>query len=168
MAQRTIEQEYAQARPKSRALYERAVKLMPSGAAHDGRVFSPFPFYVDHADGAYKWDVDGHRYIDGWSGHGAMILGHNHPAVLAAIREQVGKGTHYSAGSELELRWAELIHTIVPGAERVRFTMTGTETTALAIRIARASTGRTKIVKFRGHFHGLHDSVMAGVYLATR
>ncbi len=163
MPQRTIEQEYAEARPKSRALYERAVRLMPSGAAHDGRVFSPFPFYVDRADGAYKWDVDGHRYIDGWSGHGAVILGHNHPAIVAAIREQAGRGTHYSAGSELEVRWAELIHTIVPGAERVRFTMTGTETTALAIRIARAATGRTKIVKFRGHFHGLHDAVMAAV-----
>ena len=163
MAQQTIEQEYVQGRPKSRALYERALRLMPSGAAHDGRVFSPFPFYVERADGAYKWDVDGHRYIDGWSGHGAMILGHNHPAIVSAIREQAGKGTHYSAGSELELRWAELIAAIVPGAERVRFTMTGTETTALAIRIARAATGRTKILKFRGHFHGLHDSVMAAV-----
>jgi len=160
---KTIEQEYTDARPKSQALYERAVKLMPSGAAHDGRVFSPFPFYVARADGAYKWDVDGHRYIDGWSGHGAMILGHNHPAVLKAILEQAPKGTHYSAGSEIEVRWAELIRSIVPGAERVRFTMTGTETTALAIRIARAHSGRTRIVKFRGHFHGLHDSVMAAV-----
>ena len=160
---RTIEQEYADARPKSKALYERAVAMMPSGAAHDGRVFSPFPFYVARAHGAYKWDVDGHRYIDGWSGHGAMILGHNHPAVLKAILEQAPNGTHYSAGSEIEVRWAELIREIVPGAERVRFTMTGTETTALAIRIARAHTGRTKIVKFNGHFHGLHDSVMAAV-----
>ena len=160
---KTIEEEYAAARPKSKALYERALTMMPSGAAHDGRVFSPFPFYVAKADGAYKWDVDGHRYIDGWSGHGAMILGHNHPAVLKAILEQAPKGTHYSAGSEIELRWAELIREIVPGAERVRFTMTGTETTALAIRIARAHTGHSKIVKFRGHFHGLHDSVMAAV-----
>src|SRR5438094_1141291 len=160
---KSIEQEYADARPKSKALYERALKMMPSGAAHDGRVFSPFPFYVARADGAYKWDVDGHRYIDGWSGHGAMILGHNHPAVLKAILEQAPKGTHYSAGSEIEVRWAELIRSIVPGAERVRFTMTGTETTALAIRIARAHTGHSKIVKFRGHFHGLHDSVMAAV-----
>jgi glutamate-1-semialdehyde 2,1-aminomutase len=160
---KSIEEEYADARPKSKALYERALKMMPSGAAHDGRVFAPFPFYVAKADGAYKWDVDGHRYIDGWSGHGSMILGHNHPAVLKAILEQAPKGTHYSAGSEIELRWAELIREIVPGAERVRFTMTGTETTALAIRIARAHTGRSKIVKFRGHFHGLHDSAMAAV-----
>src|SRR6185436_5898300 len=163
VSKQTIEQEYADARPKSKALYERASKLMPSGAAHDGRVFSPFPFYVARADGAYKWDVDGHRYIDGWSGHGAMILGHNHPAITKAITWQASKGTHYSAGSEVEVRWAELITQIVPGAERVRFTMTGTETTALAIRIARAHTGRTKIVKFHGHFHGLHDSVMAAV-----
>jgi glutamate-1-semialdehyde 2,1-aminomutase len=163
MTKQTIEQEYAEARPRSKALYERAVTIMPNGAAHDGRVFSPFPFYVERADGAYKWDVDGHRYIDGWSGHGAMILGHNHPAVVAAVEAQVKKGTHYSAPSEIELRWAELIRSIVPGAERVRFTMTGTETTALAIRVARAHTGRTKIVKFRGHFHGLHDSVMAAV-----
>ena len=162
-SKQTIEQEYADARPKSKALSERAGKLMPSGAAHDGRVFSPFPFYVARADGAYKWDVDGHRYVDGWSGHGAMILGHNHPAITKAITWQASKGTHYSAGSEIEVRWAELITQIVPGAERVRFTMTGTETTALAIRIARAHTGRTKIVKFHGHFHGLHDSVMAAV-----
>src|SRR5262245_30592928 len=159
----TIEQEYEAGRPKSKALYERAKAMMPSGAAHDGRVFSPFPFYVARADGAYKWDVDGHRYIDGWSGHGSIILGHNHPAVLKAILEQAPKGTHWSAGSEIELRWAELIRSIVPGAERVRFMMTGTETTALAIRIARAHTGRSKIIKFRGHFHGLHDSVMAAV-----
>src|SRR5499426_2051164 len=159
----TIEQEYEAARPKSKALYERAKAMMPSGAAHDGRVFSPFPFYVSRADGAYKWDVDGHRYIDGWSGHGSIILGHNHPAVLKAILEQAPKGTHWSAGSEIELRWAELIRSIVPGAERVRFMMTGTETTALAIRIARAHTGRSKIIKFRGHFPGLHDSVMAAV-----
>jgi glutamate-1-semialdehyde 2,1-aminomutase len=163
MATKTIEQEYSEARPKSKALYERATAAMPSGAAHDGRVFSPFPFYVDRAEGAYKWDVDGHRYIDGWSGHGAMILGHKHPAVTKAIVEQAQKGTHYSAGSEIEVRWAELIRSIVPGAEKVRFTMTGTETTALAIRIARAHTGRSRIIKFRGHFHGLHDSVMVGV-----
>jgi glutamate-1-semialdehyde 2,1-aminomutase len=160
---RTIEAEYSETRPRSRALYERASKLMPSGAAHDGRVFAPFPFYVERADGARKWDVDGHEYLDCWSGHGALVLGHNHPAVVRAITEQAKKGTHYSACSELEIRWAELIRECVPGAERVRFTMTGTETTALAIRVARAVTGRTKIVKFQGHFHGIHDAVVAAV-----
>ncbi|HEU5319890.1 MAG TPA: aminotransferase class III-fold pyridoxal phosphate-dependent enzyme [Methylomirabilota bacterium] len=159
----TIEQEYAQARPKSKALYERASRSMPSGVAHDGRAFSPFPFYVERADGARKWDVDGHVYLDGWSGHGALILGHNHPAIVAAITEQARRGLHYSACHELEVRWAELIRSCVPGAEKVRFTMTGTETTALAIRVARAATARAKIVKFEGHFHGVHDAVVSGV-----
>jgi glutamate-1-semialdehyde 2,1-aminomutase len=159
----TIEQEYAEARPKSKALHARAVARMPSGVAHDGRSFAPFPFYVARADGARKWDVDGHEYLDCWSGHGALMLGHNHPAVLKAILEQARLGTHYSACSELEVRWAELICSIVPGAERVRFMMTGTETTALAIRVARAFTRRQHIVKFEAHFHGLHDAVMAAV-----
>jgi glutamate-1-semialdehyde 2,1-aminomutase len=158
-----IERDYADARPRSRALWERACRLMPSGAAHDGRVFSPFPFYVERADGARKWDVDGHEYLDAWSGHGALMLGHNHPAIVAAITAQAQRGLHYSACHELELRWAELIRSCVPGAERVRFTMTGTETTALAIRVARAATGRTKIVKFQGHFHGIHDSAVSAV-----
>src|SRR5204863_8173654 len=159
----TIEQDYADARPKSKALHARAVQRMPSGVAHDGRSFSPFPFYVARADGARKWDVDGHEYIDCWSGHGALMLGHNHPAVLKAIQEQARLGTHYSACSEIEVRWAELLCSIVPGAERVRFMMTGTETTALAIRVARAFTGRQHLVKFEAHFHGLHDAVMAAV-----
>jgi glutamate-1-semialdehyde 2,1-aminomutase len=158
-----IERDYAAARPRSRVLYERACRLMPSGAAHDGRVFSPFPFYVERADGARKWDVDGHEYLDAWSGHGALMLGHNHPSIVAAITAQAQRGLHYSACHELELRWAELIQSCVPGAERVRFTMTGTETTALAIRVARAATGRTKIVKFQGHFHGIHDSAVSAV-----
>jgi glutamate-1-semialdehyde 2,1-aminomutase len=159
----SIEREYIDARPRSRALHERATAGMPNGVAHDGRLFSPFPFYVERADGAYKWDVDGHRYLDGWSAHGALMLGHNHPAVVAAITEQARRGLHYSACHELEIRWAELIRSCVPGAERVRFTMTGTETTALAIRVARAHSGRTPIVKFRGHFHGIHDSAVAAV-----
>jgi glutamate-1-semialdehyde 2,1-aminomutase len=160
---KTIEQEYVETRPKSRALYERARQFMPSGVAHDGRAITPFPFYVERADGPRKWDVDGHAYLDCWSGHGALILGHNHPAILRAIMEQAPRGLHYSACHELELRWSELIRSIVPGAERVRFTMTGTETTALAIRVARAATGRSRIVKFRGHFHGVHDAVVSGV-----
>jgi len=159
----TIEQQYAEARPNSKALYERARAAMPSGAAHDGRYFAPFPFYVDHAEGTRKWDVDGHEYIDCWSGHGALMLGHKHPAVVKAITEQAQKGLHYSAGSELEVRWAELVRQIVPGAERVRFTLTGTETTSLAVRVARAFTGRDYIIKFESHFHGVHDAFVAAV-----
>ena len=159
----TIDAEYAEARPRSRELFHRAATLMPGGISHDGRAFTPFPFYVARADGARKWDVDGHEYIDGWSGHGSLVLGHNHPAVLAAIVEQASRGLHYSACHELEVRWAELVTACVPGAERVRFTITGTETNALAIRVARASTGRTRVIKFEGHFHGVHDYLAGGV-----
>src|SRR5438093_10826854 len=113
----TIERQYADARPKSKALYARARAAMPSGAAHDSRYFAPFPFYVERAEGARKWDVDGHEYLDCWSGHGALMLGHNHPATARAIAEQARRGLHYSACHELEVRWAELIREIVPGAD---------------------------------------------------
>ena len=159
----TIHETYRATHPKSAAFWERARKTIPGGVTHDTRHMQPFPIYVDRAAGARKWDVDGHEYIDGWSGHGALMLGHNHPATVRAITEQARRGSHYSACHELEIRWAELIREIVPGAERVRFTMTGTETTALAIRVARASTGRTKIVKLQGHFHGIHDSAVSAV-----
>lgn len=159
----TIRGEYAAARPTSQALYARACRSMPNGVAHDGRFFEPFPFYVERADGARKWDVDGHVYLDAWSGHGALILGHNHPAIVAAITDQARKGLHYSACHELEVRWAELIRECVPGAERVRFTVTGTETSALALRVARAFTGRSTIIKFEGHFHGIQDAAVSGV-----
>jgi glutamate-1-semialdehyde 2,1-aminomutase len=96
-------------------------------------------------------------------GHGALFLGHCHPAVVKAIQEQAARGTHFGACHELEVRWAELITKLVPSAEMVRFTMSGTEATHLALRIARAFTGRPKIVKFLGHFHGWHDGVVAAV-----
>ena len=123
----------------------------------------PFPIYVDRAQGSHKWDVDGHEYVDYWMGHGALFLGHCHPAVVKAIQEQAGRGTHVGACHELEVRWAELICKLVPSAEMVRFTMSGTEATHLAIRIARAYTGHPKVVKLHGHFHGWHDGVVAGV-----
>lgn len=152
-----LERLYAEARPRSRALFDRAITMMPSGVVHDGRAFTPFPFYVSEARGAMKWDVDGHAYIDGWSGHGSLMLGHQHPQVTEAIARQLARGLHYSACHELEVRWAELVTAIVPGAERVRFTTTGTETTALALRVARAATGKTHVIKLAGHFHGVHD-----------
>src|SRR5260370_34406587 len=114
----TIEQDYADARPKSKALHARAVQRMPSGVAHDGRSFTPFPFYVARADGARKWDVDGHEYIDCWSGHGALMLGHNQPAVLKAIQEQARLGTHYSAASGVAGPRARLLRSVGPRAQR--------------------------------------------------
>ena len=154
---------YRALHPKSAALYERARAVIPGGITHDGRHLTPFPVYVDRAQGSHKWDVDGHEYVDYWMGHGALFLGHCHPAVVKAIQEQAARGTHLGACHELEVRWAELVSKLIPSAEMVRFTMSGTEATHLALRIARAYTGRPKVVKFQGHFHGWHDGVVAAV-----
>jgi glutamate-1-semialdehyde 2,1-aminomutase len=155
---------YGARHPKSLALWERARKSIPGGITHDSRHLVPFPVYVERASGSRKWDVDGHEYMDYWMGHGALLLGHCHPAVVAAIQEQAAQGTHVGACHELEVRWAELVARLVPSAELVRFTMSGTEATHLALRLARAYTGRPKVVKFTGHFHGWHDGVAAGVH----
>jgi glutamate-1-semialdehyde 2,1-aminomutase len=122
----------------------------------------PFLPYITHARGAHKWDLDGHEYVDYAMAHGALLLGHAHPAIVEAVRRQVALGTHPGANHPLEVEWAERIHTLVPGADLVRFTNSGTEATLLALRIARAATGRPRVVKFRGHFHGWHDAVMSG------
>jgi glutamate-1-semialdehyde 2,1-aminomutase len=115
--------------------------------------------YVARASGSRKWDVDGNEYVDYFGGHGALILGHNHPAVMEAVTAQLARGVHYGASHELEVRWAELIREMLPSAERVRFTVTGTEASLLALRMARASQKKPKIVRFAGHFHGWHDHV---------
>src|SRR6266478_144807 len=154
---------YRALHPKSAALAERARKVIPGGITHDGRHLSPFPVYIDRALGSRKWDVDGHEYIDYWMGHGALFLGHCHPAVVKAVQEQVARGTHLGASHEPEVRWAELVNALVPCAELTRFTMSGTEATHLAMRVARAATGRTKILKLTGHFHGWHDGAVVAV-----
>ncbi|MBI1846204.1 MAG: aminotransferase class III-fold pyridoxal phosphate-dependent enzyme [Candidatus Rokubacteria bacterium] len=159
----SIHEEYRAKHPKSFALRERARAAIPGGITHDIRHLNPFPIYVDRAQGTRKWDVDGNEYIDYWMGHGALFLGHCHPVVVKAVQEQVARGTHLGACHELEVRWAEQVNHLVPCAELTRFTMSGTEATHLALRIARAYTGRPRIVKFTGHFHGWHDGVVVGV-----
>jgi glutamate-1-semialdehyde 2,1-aminomutase len=154
---------YTDALPASRALAERAQRLFPDAVTHDNRRMQPFPLYVDRAEGAFKWDVDGRRYIDYWMGHGALLLGHNPPAVRDAVREQAGNGTHYGACHPKEVEWGEWVQRLVPSAERVRFTASGTEATHMAVRLARAFTGRKHVVKFAGHFHGWHEGLEIGV-----
>ena len=136
-----IQDGYAAALPASRALYERARRLFPDAVTHDNRRMQPFPLYVDRAEGAYKWDVDGHRYVDYWMGHGALLLGHNPRPVVDAVREQALHGTHYGACHPKEVEWGEWVRRLVPSAERVRFTASGTEATHMAVRLARAFTG---------------------------
>ena len=159
----TVLEEYRARHPKSAALWERARAAIPGGITHDIRHLAPFPVYVERARGTRKWDADGHEYIDYWMGHGALFLGHCHPAVVRAVQEQVARGTHLGACHELEVRWAELVNRLVPCAELTRFTMSGTEATHLAMRVARAFTGRSRIVKLAGHFHGWHDGAAVAV-----
>lgn len=150
----TIEEEYIATHPKSQELFRRALKLIAGGVSHDARYIEPFPFYVAAANGSKQWDVDGNEYIDYQQGHESLILGHGHPAVVAAIKEQLSKGVNYGGCHELEIRLAELINEMVPCAERIRFSGSGGEANMLAVRLSRAYTGKSKIIKFRGHWHG--------------
>ena len=158
-----LQQTYTDTLPASHALFERARRIFPDAVTHDNRRMQPFPLYVDRADGACKWDVDGRRYVDYWMGHGALLLGHNPPVVRDAVREQALKGTHYGASHALEVEWGEWVCRLLPSAERVRFTASGTEATHLAVRLARAFTGKRHVVKFAGHFHGWHEGLEIGV-----
>ena len=157
-----IEDLYRARTPRSAALYAEACRVLPAGLTHDSRITSPYPIYVARADGPRKWDVDGNEYVDYFGGHGALLFGHCHPPVVEAVQSQVALGTHWGASHELEVRWAEAVQRLVPSAERVRFTGSGTEASQLALRLARAYTGKSKILRFVGHFHGWHDQVVPG------
>lgn len=154
-----IVRRYQERTPRSAELFERARGLFPSGVTHIGRHMQPYPVYVTRAAGSRKWDADGNEYTDYFGGHGALLLGHNHPQVMQAVQEQLALGLHYGASHEKEIEWAELIRELIPCAEKIRFTVTGTEATMLAIRLARAYKDKPKIVRFAGHFHGWHDHV---------
>jgi glutamate-1-semialdehyde 2,1-aminomutase len=145
-------------------LHRKAREVLPGGVVHDSRRMSPYGIYGDRARGSRKWDVDGNEYVDYFGGHGSLLLGHQHPQVLQAIQTQLGKGMHLAAAHELEVEWARLVQEMVPSVDKVRFTSSGTEATQLAIRLARAVTGRRRIVRFLTHFHGWHDQVAFGVH----
>jgi glutamate-1-semialdehyde 2,1-aminomutase len=158
-----IEARYRQRTVKSASRAASAREIFPSGIVHDSRKTDPWPIYVERAKGARKWDIDGHEYIDYYGGHGALILGHGHPKVLEAVHAQLELGTHYGACHELEMQWGELIKRMVPCAQRLRFHSSGTEANLMALRLARAYTGKSKVVRFQGHFHGWQDHVAFGV-----
>lgn len=158
----TLEERYRARFAGSARLAAEAAGRFPGGVTHDGRSATPYPLFITRAAGARKWDADENCLIDYWCGHGALLLGHGNPAIMAAVQSQLERGTHLGGESPLALRWAELIQSLVPGAERVRFTSSGTEATMLALRLARAYTGRPKIIRFAGHFHGWHDGISPG------
>ena len=153
----TIAERYRELHPTSLRLYEEAQGAFPSGITHDSRYFEPFPLYIERGSGARKWDVDGNELIDYVMGHGALLLGHAYSDVVRAVQEQAAKLTHPVGENPLALEWARWVQRLIPSAERVKFTSSGTEATLMAMRLARAYTGKTKIIKFYGHFHGWHD-----------
>lgn len=160
--QSSIISEYVATHPVAREHMEKAVSRLPGGITHDGRRVDPFNLVVTKTSGAYKWDADGNRYVDFVTGHGSLILGHNHPEVIEAVQNQLQLGTHMGGNTLLELEWAERVCEIVPGAERARFTSSGTEAVMLAVRLARNFTGRTHLIQFEGHFNGWGDTLFGG------
>jgi glutamate-1-semialdehyde 2,1-aminomutase len=153
---------YRAATPGSAAASEKAGRLFPSGVTHDSRYIEPYGLYSTRAQGPRKWDVDGNCYVDYFGGHGALLLGHCHPKVVEAVNRQIERGTHFGASHETEIAWAEWVMKLVPSAERVRFTSSGTEATMMAVRLARAFTGKSKLIRFKHHFHGWHDHMTSG------
>ncbi|CDS53739.1 Glutamate-1-semialdehyde aminotransferase [Polaromonas sp. CG9_12] len=157
---------------RNASLFERAQKLIPGGVNSPVRAFKAVggtPRFVQRAQGAYFWDADGQRYIDYIGSWGPMILGHGHPAVLEAVQKAVLEGFSYGAPTEREVEMAEEIVKLVPSIEMVRLVSSGTEATMSVIRLARGATGRNKIVKFEGCYHGHSDALLvkAGSGLAT-
>ena len=158
----TILEEYIAKHPGSAQRYEESTQVFPGGVTHDSRYAQPFPLFMTHGEGPLKWDVDGNEYVDFVSGHGALILGHSHPAIAEAVSKQILRGTHLGASTDEEMRWAKAIQALVPSVEKLRFHSSGTEATLMAMRLARAYTARNKVIKLQDHFHGWHDYAMAG------
>ena len=159
-------------RPRSSALFRRAVEVTPGGVNSPVRAFRSVggePFFVERAEGARIWDVDGNEYLDYVLSWGPLILGHAHPAVVRAVCDAARRGTSYGAPTGAEVELAELVRELVPSMERVRFVSSGTEATMSAVRLARGFTGRDLILKFDGCYHGHGDSflVKAGSGVAT-
>jgi glutamate-1-semialdehyde 2,1-aminomutase len=145
-------------------LFIRARGVIPGGVNSPVRAFASVggsPYFVAQAQGPYVWDVEGRRYTDLVQSYGAIILGHTHPAVVDAVQQAAGEGTSYGAPTEREVVLAEAIIERVPSVERVRLVSSGTEATMTAIRVARGATGRSKLVKFAGCYHGHSDALLA-------
>ncbi len=162
----------SRATSKSAALFAEAKKLLPGGVSSPVRAFRAVggqPLFIDRGEGAYLIDVDGNRYVDYVLSWGPLILGHAHPRVVEAIRESASRGTSFGAPSPLEVELAQRITSMMPNIEMLRFVNSGTEAAMSAIRLARAATGRGKIVKFQGAYHGHADMllVQAGSGAAT-
>lgn len=159
-----VEQKYEKAyrmrTPKSRAASESAKKYMPGGETRMSIYFPPHPLWIDHANGCRFTDLDGSEYIDFNNCYSALVLGHANPKVVKAVKDQIMNGTAHAALMPIVIRWAELLCQRVKSVEKVRFTNSGTEAVMMAIRVARAFTGKDKIIKMEGGYYGSYDPVV--------
>ncbi|MDD9893323.1 MAG: glutamate-1-semialdehyde 2,1-aminomutase, partial [Gammaproteobacteria bacterium] len=150
-------------RPQSSQLIQQAAKRIPGGVNSPVRAFNGVggdPVFFERAEGAYVYDADGNQYVDYVGSWGPMILGHAHPAVIDAVQQAATQGTSFGAPTAIEIEMAEKVCQIMPNIEQVRFVSSGTEATMSALRLARGATGRDKIVKFQGCYHGHGDSLL--------
>ncbi|MEO8898174.1 MAG: aspartate aminotransferase family protein [Candidatus Dormibacter sp.] len=164
MAELTAREEraFVAMRPKSRQLWEEATKAMPRGVPSSFQDTPPQPVFIDHGEGSRVWDVDGNEYVDFHNGFGVMVVGHAHPTVVAAVTEQMARGSHFAqpvaqdneVASELSRRFSQ---------PQWRFTNSGTESTLDAVRVARGFTGRDRLIKIEASYHGHHDSLLVSV-----
>ena len=149
--------------PRSTAAFERACRAIPGGVNSPARAFGAVggvPPFIERAQGPYLWDIDDHKYVDYIGSWGPMILGHAHPAVKAALAAALETGTSFGAPTEAESAIAESVIQAVPSIDKVRFVSSGTEATMSAVRLARGATGRDKIIKMKGHYHGHVDALL--------
>ncbi|WP_291765071.1 aspartate aminotransferase family protein [Caldivirga sp. UBA161] len=160
---RKLESEYLAKTIKSAEFFKRASRVLPGGTTYQIRFFKPYPVYITKAKGTLVWDLDGNSYIDFWMGHGAHIMGHSPDFIIKAVNEAALNGTHLGYPNTLEVDYAELLTRVVPNAEMVRFSNSGTEANMYAVRLARAYTGRRYIVKIEGGWHGGYDALHVGV-----
>lgn len=160
-----IIKEYEKNTPKSKEMYAKAIKSIPGGIAANIKYFDPYPIFMDKGEGAYLTDVDGNKYVDYLLSYGPLMLGHGHPAVINAINEQLEEhgSLLYGTPHRLEYEMAEKIKSLYPSMEMIRYTNSGTEATLFSLRMAYAYTGKYKIGKFEGHYHGGYNQVLISV-----
>lgn len=148
----------------SERLHEAAREVFPGGVSHNVRAADPYPLYIERSEGQHLIDVDGNRYVDFWNDHGASLLGHAPPSVVEAVRQQAEKGLHFGAVNEPTIELGRTALEFVPGADTFRFCVTGTEATMYAVRLARAYTGRDRILKVEGGWHGGNTDLAHAVH----
>lgn len=149
--------------PGSRRLQEEASRYLPGGSSRGTAYFDPYPTFVDRGEGLYVFDVDGNAYLDFMINATSLIMGHAHPEIVRALQQQAPRGTAFSGPTESQVRLARILCDRIPSMETVRFTNSGTEGTLMAVRVARAFTGRHKIAKIEGGYHGSHEYVSVSV-----